>query len=112
MIGSVLVVDDMPAVREMLTRALSSDGYRGAEEGLGRIAGRQFDVILTDLWRPGIGGLEVLERSRRLSPRAAVILITGHDTVDTAVAALRRGACDYLEKPVELGLLSRRVRHL
>src|SRR5262245_4964556 len=117
MIGSVLVVDDMPAVREMLTRALSSEGYRVAsagsgEEALSRIAEQDFDVILTDILMPGIGGLEVLERSRRLSPRAAVILITGHATLDTAVAALRRGACDYLEKPVDLGMLSRRVRHL
>ncbi len=117
MIGSILVVDDMLMVRDMLSRALSSEGYRVAtagsgEEALSRIAEQEFDVILTDILMPGVGGLEVLERSRLVSPRAAVILITGHASLDTAITALRCGACDYLEKPLDLDVLSLRVRHL
>src|SRR5262249_5080898 len=117
MIGSILVVDDVPAVQEMLGRSLSSEGYRVAtaasgEEALSRIASQEFDVIVVDVELPGVGGLEVLERSRFLCPRAAVILMTGHARLDTAIAALRCGACDYLEKPFHLDVLSLRVRHL
>src|SRR5262245_32764814 len=117
MIGSILVVDDSPPLRDMLGRALSSEGYRVAtagsgSEALSRLATQPFDVILADIVMPDVSGLEVLERSRLLCPRAAVILMTGYATLDTAIAALRRGACDYLEKPFGLDVLSVRVRHL
>ena len=117
MIGSILVVDDSPPVRDMLGRALSSEGYRVATAGSGAEAlsclkTEAFDVILLDIVMPDVGGLEVLDRSRLLCPRAAVILMTGYATLDTAIAALRRGACDYFEKPFKLDVLSVRVRHL
>ena len=63
---------------------------------------------MADVVMPGVGGLEVLERSRVLNPGAAVILMTGHATVEMAIEALRKGACDYLQKPFvlhDLGLL-------
>src|SRR5207248_1395901 len=113
----ILVVDDSSAMQETLRLALSSEGYRVAtagcaDEAFARMAEDEFDVVITDIVMPGVDGLQVLDRSRLLNPRAAVILMTGHPSVDTAVAALRRGACDYIEKPFRLDILSLRVRHL
>lgn len=84
--SSILVVDDVRAMQEMLTSSLSSDGYEVAtassgEEAISRIAEQEFDVILTDIVMPGVGGLAVLERSRLLNPRAAVILMTDRKSV-------------------------------
>src|SRR6185295_11308065 len=93
--SSILVVDDVVAMQEMLTSSLSSDGYKVAtassgEEAISRIAEEEFDVILTDIVMPGVGGLAVLERSRLLNPRAAVILMTAYASLETAIAALRQ----------------------
>ena len=117
MTASILVVDDLPAMREMLSQSLASEGYRVAtagsgEEAVTRLEEQEFDVIVTDLVMPGLGGLDVLERARLLDPRAAVILMTAYASLDTAIAALRRGACDYLEKPFTVGDLKLRVRRL
>ncbi len=117
MTASILVVDDLPAIREMLNQSLASEGYRVAtagsgEEAVTRLEEQEFDVIVTDLVMPGLGGLDVLEKARLLDPRAAVILMTAYASLDTAIAALRRGACDYLEKPFTMGDLKLRVRRL
>ena len=117
MTASILVVDDLPALREMLNQSLASEGYRVATAGSGEEAvtcleEQEFDVIVTDLVMPGLGGLDVLEKARLLDPRAAVILMTAYASLDTAIAALRRGACDYLEKPFTVGDLKLRVRRL
>ena len=117
MTASILVVDDLPALREMLNESLASEGYRVAtagsgEEAVTRLEEQEFDVIVTDLVMPGLGGLDVLEKARLLDPRAAVILMTAYASLDTAIAALRRGACDYLEKPFTVGDLKLRVRRL
>ncbi|HYB44463.1 MAG TPA: sigma-54 dependent transcriptional regulator [Candidatus Methylomirabilis sp.] len=115
--ASILVVDDTPATKEILNRSLAVEGYRVAtagsgEEALSRLEEEKFDVIVTDIVMPGVGGLEVLERSRLLDPRVAVILMTGYATLETAIAALRRGACDYLEKPFALDELKQRLERL
>ncbi len=117
MTASILVVDDLPALREMLSQSLASEGYRVAtagsgEEAVTRLEEQEFDVIVTDLVMPGLGGLDVLDKARLLDPRAAVILMTAYASLDTAIAALRRGACDYLEKPFTVGDLKLRVRRL
>jgi DNA-binding NtrC family response regulator len=115
MTASILVVDDMPSMREVLNCSLASEGYRVAtagsgEEALARIEEQEFDLIVTDIVMPGLSGLEVLGKSRLLNPRAAVIVMTAYATLETAVTALRRGACDYLEKPLGLDDLYLRVR--
>src|SRR5262249_37558279 len=117
MTGSILVVDDSKAMREMLDRSLAAEGYQVAtaqsgEEAVSRLGAEEFDVIVTDLVMPGLGGLEVLDRARLLGLRAAVILMTAHASLNTAIAALRGGACDYLEKPFALADLSVLVRRL
>ena len=115
--SSILVVDDVPAMQRMLTSSLSSDGYQvetasSGEEAISRIAEQEFDVILADIVMPGVGGLVVLERSRLLNPRAAVILMTAYASLETAIAALRHGAWDYLEKPFCLDELTARVERV
>ena len=117
MTASILVVDDEPAIQDIITWALSAEGYRvttagNGEEALARVESEEFDVIVTDIVMSGIDGLEVLERSRVLSPRAAVIVMTAYAALETAIAALRRGASDYLEKPFSVDLLKERVQRL
>src|SRR5262245_32669402 len=117
MTASILVVDDVPEMQEMLISSLSSEGYRVATAGSGEealccIEEQEFDVILTDIVMPGVGGLAVLERSRLPNPRAVVILMTAYANVDTAIAALRHGASDYLEKPFCLDDLNVRVHRV
>jgi DNA-binding NtrC family response regulator len=115
--ASILVVDDESTTQDTLGVFLETEGYRVAtvrsgEEALTRIKEQAFDVIVADVVMPGVSGLEVLERSRALNPDAAVILMTGHATVETAVEALRKGACDYLQKPFRLPDLALCVRRL
>jgi DNA-binding NtrC family response regulator len=117
MTASILVVDDESTTQDTLGLFLETEGYRVAtarsgEEALTRIEEQEFDVIVADVIMPGISGFEVLERSRVLNPGAAVILMTGHATVEMAIEALRKGACDYLQKPFVLHDLARCVQRL
>ena len=117
MTASILVVDDEKAIQEILAFTLTAEGYEVAtvgsgEEALTRVEQQDFDVILTDIVMPGVDGLEVLERSRLLNPRASVIVMTAYAALETAISALRGGACDFLEKPFEIDDLKQRVRRL
>ena len=101
----VLIVDDDEAHAESLADLLEIDGYsctlaHSGAEGIARLSEETFDAVLTDLKRRDKSGLEVLRESKTLQPDAAVILITGHGSVETAVDAMRSGAADYLQKPV------------
>ncbi len=105
----------MPGMQRVLNGSLAREGYRVAtagsgEEAVARIEEQDFDLIVTDIVMPGLSGLDVLEKAQLLNPRAAVIVMTAYATLETAVIALRRGACDYLEKPVSLDELNLRVR--
>ncbi len=100
----VLLVDDDPAFRGAMASELTRRGYDVVAAGSGREAlehaGRaDVDVTLLDLRLPDLDGIEVLERLRRRNSSAAVIVLTGHGTIDTAIRAIRLGAYDYLEKP-------------
>jgi DNA-binding NtrC family response regulator len=101
----VLVVDDERIIRETLAEYLTQEGCRvsacaAAEDALAQAAERRFDVALCDVQLPGMDGLRLLERLRQLNPRTAVMLITAYATVENAVEAFQRGACDYLMKPI------------
>ncbi|PYM94288.1 MAG: Fis family transcriptional regulator [Candidatus Rokuibacteriota bacterium] len=117
MTASILVVDDEKAIQEILAFTLTAEGYMvatatGGEEALSRVEQQDFDVILTDIVMPGVDGLEVLERSRLLNPRASVVVMTAYAALETAISALRGGACDFLEKPFEIEDVKQRVRRL
>ncbi len=110
----ILVVDDDEVVREMFVKGLSQTGYRcvmadSAEEAEETLKKEEFALMLLDIGMPGRTGLTILSELTRRYPDMAIVMVTGHDQLDTAVMAMREGAYDYLTKPVSLGLLLLRV---
>ena len=103
---TILVVDDDPVIRKLLEQRLLKERYEVllAEDGyIGNdmLSSNHVDVVLTDLMMPGdIGGIEVLDFAKSLERNIEVILITAQSSVDTAVEAMKKGAADYLEKPI------------
>lgn len=102
--NSILVIDDEEFIRENLTRILSNEGYivkvaKTGKEGIETVNTNEVDLILLDLNLPDINGIDVLKNVKQLSPSTLVIVITGYATVDSAVAALKLGAYDYIKKP-------------
>jgi two-component system response regulator HydG len=110
----VLIVDDDEGHAEALADGLEIDGYQcvlahSGGAALERLAEASFDAVLTDLKMHDKSGLDVLRESRVLQPDAAVLLITGHGSLETAVEAMRMGAADYLQKPVMIAELRTRL---
>ncbi|MFO0956374.1 MAG: sigma-54 dependent transcriptional regulator [Isosphaeraceae bacterium] len=106
----ILVVDDDEAHADTVAEALRRVGYQctvavGGREGLKRIEDGEYDIILTDLVMDPVGGIEILKRARQELPDAEVVILTGHATVRTAVAAMQAGASGYLQKPLDLAEL-------
>jgi two-component system, NtrC family, response regulator PilR len=104
--GSILIVDDEKGQREILTVILKKEGYDvadapGVREALEQLGRREFDLIMTDLKMQGQSGLDLLEAVQAADPQQCVIIMTAHGTVDSAVEAMKKGAFDYLEKPLE-----------
>ncbi len=104
--GSILIVDDEKGQREILTLILKKEGYDiadvpGVREALEQLGRREFDLIMTDLKMQGQSGLDLLEAVQAADPQQCVIIMTAHGTVDSAVEAMKKGAFDYLEKPLE-----------
>ncbi|QDU67200.1 sigma-54-dependent transcriptional regulator [Engelhardtia mirabilis] len=112
--GRVLIIDDDEGHAEALADGLELDGYvctlaHSGEEGIAKMGDATYDAVLTDLVMHDRDGLEVLAEAGALQPEAAVLLITGHGSVETAVDAMRRGAVDYIEKPVRINELRTRL---
>ena len=102
--GKILVVDDEDIVRTSCSRTLVPEGYevrlaKNGVEGLQMAAGERFDLVLTDLKMPDMDGIEVLRIIKEKWPETVVIIVTGYQTVDTAVKAIKLGANNYIEKP-------------
>ncbi|MDA0970945.1 MAG: sigma-54 dependent transcriptional regulator [Planctomycetota bacterium] len=107
---SVLVVDNDLAHARTMAEVLERLGYRcvvagGGREGAERIANEVFDVVVTDLMMNDIGGLDILAAAKQASPETQVIVVTGHGTIPSAVAAMQQGAYSYLQKPLDLAQL-------
>ena len=107
---SVLVVDNYLAHARTMAEVLERLGYRcvvagGGREGAERIANEVFDVVVTDLMMNDIGGLDILAAAKQASPETQVIVVTGHGTIPSAVAAMQQGAYSYLQKPLDLAQL-------
>jgi two-component system, NtrC family, response regulator HydG len=114
---SVVIIDDNPRSLELLSTALAHDGlavYTAStpEAGLELVYTHRPQLVLTDLKMPGMDGLEVLEQVLRFNPTIDVVIMTAHYTVETAVEAIRKGAADYLSKPLKLNVLRERVGRL
>ncbi|HEX4999534.1 MAG TPA: sigma-54 dependent transcriptional regulator [Terriglobia bacterium] len=103
----ILIVDDEPGIRQSLTGVFEDEGFTAdsvssGEECLSRIERENYDVVLLDIWLPGIDGLETLGRLRERAPTTLIIMISGHATIATAVKATKLGAYDFIEKPLSL----------
>ncbi|MGE0359726.1 MAG: sigma-54-dependent transcriptional regulator [Vicinamibacterales bacterium] len=113
---AILIVDDEPGVRAALGGVLRDEGYavdavESGETCLERVVTHGYDVILLDVWMPGIDGLETLQRLRERHVDAEVVVISGHGNVESAVRAIKLGAFDFVEKPLSLDKAVLVVRH-
>jgi two-component system response regulator PilR (NtrC family) len=115
--GDILIVDDERSMREFLGIYLRREGYRieaaaGGKEALAALKARVFDLVITDLRMPDQDGLHILAEAKRLHPDTEVIVVTAFSTTETAIAAMKAGAQDYLTKPFkvdEVGLVVARA---
>ena len=110
----ILVVDDEPAQRELVSGFLARHAFevttaRDGAEALERFRSEPADLILTDQKMPGLSGLELLAAARAVTPEVAVIVMTAYGTIEDAVAAIKAGATDYLTKPLNLDELLHRI---
>ncbi len=114
---SVLIVDDNAKSLELLSSALAQPGLEiltasDPEEGLDLFYNRRPQIVLTDLVMPNLSGMDVLERIMEFDPSTEVILMTAHYSTESAVEAIKKGASDYLNKPISLAALRERVGRL
>jgi len=111
----VLIVDDEERVVQSIAGVLEDEAFRvttarSGEEAI-RIFQQEFpDVTLLDIWMPGMDGIEVLKRLKWISPDCQVIMISGHATISTAMASVKLGAFDFIEKPLSLDVLLMTIR--
>jgi len=104
---TILIIDDEESIRESLMGILLDEGFRtlsaeSGEQGLGVLREEDPDLILLDIWMPGIDGIETLRKIREITPDQLVIMMSGHGTIETAVKATKLGAYDFIEKPLSL----------
>jgi DNA-binding NtrC family response regulator len=114
--AKVLIVDDEKSIRNTLREILEFQDYEVEEAADGmecvvKIKQNTFDVIILDIKMPKMDGIEALERIQELSPETAVIMISGHGTIDTAVEAVKKGAFDFVAKPPDLNRLLITIRN-
>jgi DNA-binding NtrC family response regulator len=112
--ASVLLVDDeeqfLDALSQRLeTRGLKVDTVTSGEEALKQVEDQNFDAIIVDLAMPGIDGIETLKRIKEKRPDLEIIMLTGHATVKSGIDAMKLGAEDFLEKPVDLNELLAKI---
>ncbi len=103
----ILIVDDDKAVAEILGDLLSGpdrsvDVCHDGKEALERIEAKSYDLIIVDLVMPRVGGIEVLAYAKKVRPDTIVIIVTGYASLETAIAAIKEGAYDYISKPYKL----------
>lgn len=104
---NILIIDDEPSQREILTGYLKKKGYHllsaeSGEEGIRLIKQNTVDIVLSDFKMPDKTGMEVLEEVKKINPEISFVIITAYSTVENAVKAMRLGAYDYISKPVDL----------
>ncbi|OHB32931.1 MAG: Fis family transcriptional regulator [Desulfuromonadaceae bacterium GWC2_58_13] len=104
---SILIIDDEESIRESLQGILEDEGFRtisaeNGEVGISLLREEFPDLVLLDIWMPGIDGIETLRKIREVTPEQLVIMMSGHGTIETAVKATKLGAYDFIEKPLSL----------
>lgn len=111
---SLVIIDDNPGSLDLLSSALAQEGLEimvasDPETGLDLIYDKHPQIVLTDLVMPGMSGMEVLERVMEFDPSTDVLLMTAHYSTESAVEAIRKGASDYLNKPVSIATVRQRI---
>src|SRR6202790_4016681 len=106
MASDILIVDDEADIRELVAGILQDEGYltrtaRDSDDALAAIAARRPNLVFLDIWLQGsrLDGLQVLDAIKRENREVPVVMISGHGNIETAVAAIKRGAYDFIEKP-------------
>ncbi len=107
MFPTILIVDDEPSILQSLEGLLTDEGFEvstasNGYEALQHIESEAPDLVLLDIWMPGIDGIETLKEIKKSSPHIQVIMITGHGTIETAVQSTKLGAFDFIEKPLSI----------
>ncbi len=102
--GLIHIIDDEPIIHEVLGDLLTSEGYEveisfNGEEALEKHSPDNYDLILLDLLMPGMNGIEVLKKIKKIDPQTVIIIITAYASVESAIAAMKIGAFDYIQKP-------------
>ena len=103
----ILIIDDERSIRNSMKEILSDEGYivetaENGSDGLGMAAKTHYDVIFCDIKMPGMDGMEVLDKLTEEGSEAAVVMISGHGDIDTAVECIKKGAFDFIQKPLDL----------
>ena len=111
----VLIVDDEERIVQSIAGVLEDEGFQVAaaksgEEAIGVFQKEEPDIVLLDIWMPEMDGIEVLKKLKRMSADCQVIMISGHATISTAMAAVKLGAFDFIEKPLSLDVLLTTIR--
>jgi two-component system nitrogen regulation response regulator NtrX len=106
-VSTVLIIDDEPGIRGVLSDILTDEGYsviavEDGAQGLAELAAGSVDIVFLDVWLPNMGGIDVLKRIREQHADVEVIMISGHANISLAVQAAKMGAFDFLEKPLSL----------
>lgn len=112
---NILIIEDEKEIREGLVELLEDAGFlvdsaENGQQGLEKIGKKDFDVVVTDLIMPVVGGMEVLRETKRIKSRTRVILISAFATVDNAVEAMKAGASDYITKPFKIDEVQTKIR--
>ncbi len=108
--AKVLLVDDEEDFLKTLAERLETRGLKvttaaSGEDALASVEGQEFDLIVLDLAMPGLDGLETLKRVKVLQPEAEIIMLSGQGSIKTSIEAMKLGACDFLQKPVDMTTL-------
>lgn len=114
--SKILVIDDERSIRNTLKDILEYEKYEvdlaeDGNKGIEKVKSAEYDVVLCDIKMPGLDGIEVLEKLNEMSPDTPVVMISGHGNIDTAVDSIKKGAFDYIEKPLDLNRLLITIRN-
>lgn len=107
MAKTILIIDDEDSIRSSLKGALEDEGFdvltaENGESGIAKTSEELPDLVLLDIWMPGIDGIETLNRLKRLYPKLPIVIMSGHGTIEAAVKATKLGAYDFIEKPLSI----------
>lgn len=114
--SKILIIDDERAIRNSLKDILEYEKYKIEEavdglEGIEKIGKNTYDLVLCDIKMPKIDGMEVIEKLQTIAPETPIVMISGHGTIETAVEAVKKGAFDFIQKPLDLNRLLVTVRN-